>query len=150
MAGSRGRYGGVHSAILDDPDYLQLSSRARLVLLTMKIDLGPSGIDVVDPATFAEKVGETEAAVLDAWRELAGARNRWILFARMPHSRRYPTWIRNGLKFEPSMSLENEKHRTGILRHLAGLPRLRIVNQFAAQVLRPCLVPTVKFLIAFL
>lgn len=131
MGKGRGRYGGIHSAILDDSDYLQLTPRARLVLLTMKIDLGPGGIDVVEPATFAEKVGETVADVLEAWRELAESRNRWILFDRLPHSSRYLVWIRNGLKFEPSLQMTNEMHKKGLLKYLAGLPRLRIVNEFA-------------------
>lgn len=47
------------------------------------------------------------------------------------HRERQVFWLRNALKFEPSRSLLNENHRKNIADHLAGLPKLKIVNDFA-------------------
>src|SRR5690606_12322744 len=43
----RGEYRAIHVALIDDPDFLQLSPPARLALMTLKLILGVSGIDVV-------------------------------------------------------------------------------------------------------
>jgi hypothetical protein len=40
-------------------------------------------------------------------------------------------WLRNGLRFEPALTLENENHKKGVARHLKGLPKFAIVNDFA-------------------
>ena len=39
--------------------------------------------------------------------------------------------MRNGLRYEPSRSLANDNHRKSIEKHIAGLPKLQIVNDFA-------------------
>jgi len=40
-------------------------------------------------------------------------------------------WLRNGLAFEPSRSLDNANHRKSVMRHIAWLPKLPVVNDFA-------------------
>lgn len=129
-SGDRGRYGGVFAAILDDPDYLALSPPARLCLQTMKVSFRPAGIEILLPAVLAEQTGYTEDQVRAALDELA--ETDWIRTAPMPRSQRLVVWIRNGLKHEPFMKLTNKKHREGVEKHLRGLPRLAIVNEFAA------------------
>jgi hypothetical protein len=122
----RGEYRSIHVAMADDPDFLRLSPQARLTLLMLKLTLGPSGINVVRAMVpeLAVLTGYGDAEVRAALDELV--RDRWI---RIEHN---VIWIRNGLRFEPSLSLASENTVKGVCRHLRSLPRLRIVNDFAA------------------
>jgi hypothetical protein len=42
-------------------------------------------------------------------------------------------WIRNGLKYNPSISLSNDNHLKKIERELNSLPKLNIVNSFCRR-----------------
>lgn len=121
----RGEYRAIHVALIDDPDFLQLSPPARLALMTLKLILGASGIDVVRalvPELMAT-TGYDEATIRAAVDELTAG--RWILIEGRV------VWLRNGLRFEPSKPLASENGRKGISAHLATLPRVALVNRFA-------------------
>ena len=45
----RGRYRSITCALVNGPDYQQLTPEARLVLLTLKISFGPTGIELRYP-----------------------------------------------------------------------------------------------------
>lgn len=121
----RGEYRAIHVALIDDPDFLQLSPPARLALMTLKLILGASGIDVVRalvPELMAT-TGYDEATIRAAVDELTAG--RWILIEGRV------VWLRNGLRFEPSKPLASENGRKGISAHLETLPRVALVNRFA-------------------
>lgn len=120
----RGSYRSIYAVLLDSPEYRGLSANARLLLLTVKISLGPSGIGVLFEDQLRERSGLQAAAVAKARQELVAAD-----FLRVEAG---VYWLRNGLRFEPTMSLANPKHRKGIATYLEGLPRLSIVREFRA------------------
>src|SRR5690606_29008698 len=122
---NRGEYRAIHVALIDDPDFLQLSPPARLALMTLKLILGASGIDVVRalvPELMAT-TGYDDATIRAAVDELTAG--RWILIEGRV------VWLRNGLRFEPSKPLASENGRKGISAHLKTLPRVALVNRFA-------------------
>ena len=120
----RGEYRSIHTVLLDGPDYQKLKSPARLMLLTLKLKLGPSGIAVI-PAmmhTLSELTGMTLLQVGDSMGQLEAA--GWL------RTEGNIAWVINGLKYEPSISANNENHRKSVLSYLAALPRLEIVAAF--------------------
>lgn len=120
----RGEYRGIHTVLLDGPNYQQLKSPARLMLLTLKLKLGPSGIAVI-PAmlpALSELTGMTVLAVTDALGQLEQA--GWL------KTQGNIAWVINGLKYEPSISSKNANHRMSVMSYLASLPHLEIVDEF--------------------
>jgi hypothetical protein len=123
MAG-RGEYSAIHTALVDAPDFQALSPDARLAFYTLKMILGPSGIEVVRcfVAQMGQLTGLSEDRLRPALDELV--RGNWLA------QQGDIVWLRNGLRFNPGCNLANDKHRVGVVRHLEGLPRLQIVNAF--------------------
>src|SRR5688572_5123379 len=100
-----GAYRGIRTNTLHRPDYLALSAPARLVRLTLRIQLGPHGIAPVSGliGVLAEQTGLESAAVTDALRELehaASIRREGVI-----------VWDVEGFGEEPSRSLANDNHR---------------------------------------
>lgn len=122
---SRGEYSAIYTAIVDDLDYQALSPAAKLCALTLKLILGPSGIDVVRcfEQQMMEVTGLTEDELLPALDELI--ERDWL------RCQANVVWLKNGLKHNPNLSLNNEKHRKSVVNHIAGLPKLEIANAFA-------------------
>jgi len=122
---SRGEYAAVQTALVDDPGFQALPPGAKLLWFTLRILLGASGIDVVRALfpTLAELTGMSEKRIGEALEELQ--RQDWL------HVQGNVLWLRNVLKFNPSLNLSNEKHLKGVTKHMASLPKLAIVNAFA-------------------
>jgi hypothetical protein len=83
---------------------------------------------VVLPAsvpTLVERSGAEERHVLKGLEELKAA--GWLKIERNV------VWLVNGLRYNPGLSLENANHRQKIRRHLDGLPRLAIVDEYRAH-----------------
>jgi hypothetical protein len=119
----RGNYRGIHTVLVDGPDYQALTPNARLVLLTLKLDLGPTGIDVLYPAVLEAQTGLSGDQVLVALETLE--HTNWI------RREKNLVWVVDGLKFEPSRKIKtNANHRLEVQGHLKGLPRLAIVDAF--------------------
>lgn len=120
----RGEYSAIHTAVVDAPDFQALGPDARLCFYTVKMILGPSGIEVVRcfVAQMTQLTGLPESRLRVALDELQAG--KWLA------QQGDVVWLRNGLKFNPGCNLNNEKHKTGVIRHLQGLPRLAIVNAF--------------------
>lgn len=120
----RGAYRAVASVLVDGPDWNGLTPEARLVFLTTKVAIGPSGIELIPAAMEAmrDRTGLPLGRVKDAVVELDAA--GWM---RVQGN---VVWIVKGLAFEPSLIHANPKHRTAIRHHVQGLPRLEIVRQF--------------------
>lgn len=134
----RGTYRGLFSAIFDDPDYQALTPDARLVLLTVRLCLqaGPGAIFRYYPAVIASQTGLALEDVDKALRELAQA--DWVV--------RDDTilWVRNGLRYDPSVRLGDPKHRKAVEKALAALPKRAIVLMFCDhyEITRPFDGPT--------
>jgi hypothetical protein len=121
---SRGEYRAIHTVLIDGADYQALSPTAKLVFLTIKLQLGPSGIDVLYPAVLEEQTGLSSDQVMLALTTLEHA--GWI------QRERNVVWIVGGLKHDPHFNTKLPKHKQGLANHVAGLPRLRIVQRFIA------------------
>ncbi len=121
----RGTYRAIFSTLFDDPDYQRLPTRARLVLVTARQckDAGPAAIFRYYPEILAHQTGSTTSQVKEAIETLA-APPGWIVYDDAV------LWVRNGLRYDPSMSLANKKHRTAISKHLIGLPKSPVVLKF--------------------
>ena len=121
----RGEYTAIHTALLDAPDFQELTPSERLMVFTLKLTLGPSGIALMRFAALqlGQLSGldreETEG-VLDGLTT-----SGWL------HHQGDVLWLTNGLKHNPNFTLKNEKHRTSIDRHLNGLPQTAIINAYA-------------------
>lgn len=121
----RGEYRSIHSVIIDTPDFIDLGATGQLVWFHLKLRLGATGIGVLNAAEFvlAEATGCHSDAIPNAIASLI--QGGWLVRERNVF------WLRNGLRYEPSRSLANTNHVKGITTHLAGLPKLKIVNDFA-------------------
>lgn len=120
----RGSYRPIHTVLIDESGYQQLSPPAKLVFLTLKIQLGPSGIGVVRAAThtLADQTGYSAEEVEQVLEELVAVERIRI--------ERNVVEIVGGLDNEPSIAVSNSNHRKAIVRHLDGLPNLLIVTRF--------------------
>jgi hypothetical protein len=123
----RGNYRSIHCVIVDGPDFQALSPGAKLVWYTLKMTLGPSGIDVI-PAlagTLMERTSLDEKAITKGLEQLEAA--GWV------RRERNIVWMVEGLRHDPHLKLINQNHRAQIAAHLNGLPRLAIVDAFRAH-----------------
>lgn len=119
----RGESRAIYTAIADDDDFLELSPEAKCLWYTLKMKLGASGIGVLYEGEIAEVTGIPFETLSDPIQELI--EGRWLL------RERNVWWLRNGLMYEPYVRIENENHRKGVEKHLRGLPKRRIVNEYA-------------------
>jgi hypothetical protein len=119
---SRGSYRSIYTVLIDGPDYQALPPNAKLLLFTLKLNLGPTGIDVLYSAVLEPQTGLTPEQVALSLDVLEHA--GWI------ERERNLVWVVGGLENEPSRSLSNPNHRKEILDHLRSLPRLSIVDRF--------------------
>jgi hypothetical protein len=120
-----GEYRGIDKSLLDAPEYISLSPAAKLVLLHLRISLGPFGILVFYPAVTAAQTRYSEAEVSDALNELK--QSKWI------QTERNVIWVLDGLKVERSIHPDNEPHLTMAASHVATLPKLPIVRDFISR-----------------
>jgi len=131
--GDRGVYRGLYSALFDDPDYQRLSTGARCLLLTARqcSQAGVAAIFRYYPAVLAAQTGLSLLRVEAGLVELEGG--DWI-------ARDGPVlWVRNGLRYDPLVRLSDPKHRKGVIRTLAGLPKVGLVLKFCDyyEIVRP-------------
>lgn len=120
----RGVYRAVYSALFDDPDYQRLKAPARLLLLTLRqcSDAGPAAIFRYYPEKLAAQTGLATKVIAEALEELQDS--GWIGYC-------YPVvWVRNGLRYDPTLSLFNSNHVEHVRRWLLGLPKSPIVAHF--------------------
>lgn len=121
----RGEYRPIYTVLIHGPDYQALSPAEKLVLLHLKLNLGPSGIGVLYVAALAEQTGYPEDGVRLAIDILS--HRGWVRHERNVF------WVVDGLRYEPSLSKNNDNHKAWIARHLKGLPKLLVINEFAKR-----------------
>lgn len=125
MITRRGRYVSTYLALTDDADFVRLSSDAKLVFWTLKH--WPEGNQLGVFRCYVEALEDRTGLPADrcenALAELE--RSRWIFTdGRL-------IWIRNHLRFDLGMNWNNPKHVKGVIRMLDGLPKSRLIQQFA-------------------
>jgi hypothetical protein len=122
----RGEYRSIPTVLVRGRDFRALSPEAKLVFLILKLELGPSGIDVYDLDELLPKyTGYAAAVCVRACQELRAA--GWVDWEDNV------VWIVRGLEFNGrAMSRTNGNHRKGLLNHVQGLPSLSIVARFIA------------------
>lgn len=122
----RGEYRAIRRVLLDGPDYQRLPERARHVFLVLKLNFGPSGLEVWYPneltARLSAQTGLSPAGIQDALMILE--RDGWI------QRESNVLWIVGQLDHDPHVKQADPKHRKMIQRHLGGLPRLGIVARY--------------------
>ena len=141
----RGDYRAIHTVLLESPEFVDMSAHAQLIWFHLKLRLGATGIDVIPAAeaVLSEATNLPPEDVRNALFELQGEspsegipnpipegipnppRMGWLMRERNVF------WLRNALKFEPSRTLTNDNHRKNVMKHLCGLPKLKVVNDFA-------------------
>lgn len=132
MAAERGTYRPIPAVLLDGPDFQQLPERARFAFLALKINFGPSGIEVQYPqalaATVAAQTGMPYQAALDAVGPAGVLEGMgWLEWEQNV------VWIKGQLRYDPNMKPSDPKHRKSIQQHLMGLPRLDICARFMLE-----------------
>lgn len=131
----RGLWRAVYASLVDHEDFRALSPNARLVLFVLR--LGPSttiaSIFTYYPAVVQAQTGLSPRALEAALKELEqrpSPERPWIVRDRNV------LWIRNGLRFDPNLSVSNDNHIVAIRRTVAALPqRSVVVQQFLAYYL---------------
>jgi len=120
----RGVYRSIYTALWDDPDFLSLSKDARLVLLNLRSS-PLSNIPCIYRFYREAIVEHTQVkdTVLDTVLHTLCDRG-WI------EVEKGIVWVKNALKYDPSISLNNPKHVEAINRTISGLPKLKIVMNF--------------------
>lgn len=117
-----GEYRPIGVRMFDSLEFQKLSKDARFALITMKVRLGMAGIDVLLPAQVAHWCGMSLDEAEKAFDELEEA--KWIVREESV------VWLRNGLKYSPGVSLENEPHVSHMADKLRSLPRLPILAEW--------------------
>jgi hypothetical protein len=130
MPAERGHYRSTFVSLYDDPDFQQLSPLAQALFHNLKARLGQYGIGVFYAGVLPEQFPRVEPATLrTALDELLAPKpakdHGW--FRREGNV----LWLVNGLRHEPSISLENRNNRAGVVKFLATLPKAALVNEFA-------------------
>jgi hypothetical protein len=125
----RGDYRSIYCAFWDDADVHALSHLAYRVLTTLKGTLPAAGIAVVYPAILATRCGASPQQIEAALVELEAPPEHkpvgWIV------RERNVIWIVNALRFEPTLTSSNKKHRAFLAdRVLAPLGDRPIVQAF--------------------
>jgi hypothetical protein len=122
----RGEYRAIRRVLLDGPDFQKLPAGARWVFVALKLNLGPSGLEVWYPAELVARLcaqtGTSANGVEGALATLE--REGWI------QREGNVIWIVGQLANDPHVKRTDPKHRKMIQRHVDGLPRLSIVARY--------------------
>ena len=119
----------MYTAIVDDPEFLAMGVDGMLLYFFCKLQLGPTGIDRLRRAELMEQLN----AGPEVWSEerLAQAFAKALKYRWIVHQGPI-VWIRNALLYERTLNRGHKLQRQGIESHLRSLPRLVLVNEFAA------------------
>lgn len=119
----------MNNVILNDKDFKKLSGYARSVYFVLRFtDLNNSaGIMAYDESVdvkLAVQSGWDVQTVKIALQELQG--QRWVVIEDGL------LWVRNQVRFDPHINLDNEKNKEGIINQLLALPSSRLIETYCA------------------
>ncbi len=120
----RGVYRSIYVSLWDDPDFTPLPSASKFVLIYLRTS-PLSNIPCIFRfyrEAILEHTGLKPEAVESSLNTLCDT--HWIEIEKGI------VWIRNGLRFNQTVSLRNPKHVEAIRKILIGLPKLEIVKKF--------------------
>jgi hypothetical protein len=124
----RGQYCSIRITILDGKDFRALPSEGRFIFLVLKMNVAYSGIAVKYRGELTHRVaaqtGYTFESVSDTIDKLIEA--GWVCWQDDI------IWIVGHLEHNPHLQPGDPKHRKGLLRYLAGLPRVPVVAEYIA------------------
>jgi len=126
MTSDRGEYRAIRRVLLDGPDFQRLNHIARWVFVALKLNLGPSGIDVFYPAALTQQLAAQTGV---PWQGIDAALDELEAFGWVKREANV-IWIVGQLDNDPHVKASDPKHRKAIVRHVAGLPRLEIVREY--------------------
>lgn len=129
MPADRGEYRSVPRVLVDGKDYQALDPEPRHLFLVLKITMGPAGIEVHYPDAHAIELAEQTGYDVEEVKRCRTA----LVEAGWVRMERNVIWIVDQLRYEPSLSEKNPKHRKSVLTHVQGLPKLAIVGDFIAH-----------------
>jgi hypothetical protein len=126
---TRGVWRGCYSSLFHHPDFAVLSPEARLVFMALRLGSAATiaGISRYFTAVLQVETGLKVDTVESALEELATKPSRarpWII------REGDVVWIRNALRFDPSVSLENKMQKRAVERVLESFPRSALVKKF--------------------
>ena len=121
---SRGLYRSIYNSIWDDPDFRSLSPEAKLVFLNIRTSplSNMPGIFSFYIEAIEKHTGLPRKIIEEALETLCNA--QWIAIQDGM------VWVRNALRYDPNISLNNEKQRKAIQKILRGLPKSQLVVDF--------------------
>lgn len=120
----RGVYRSIYTSLWDDPEFLELSSQERLVLIYLRTS-PLSNIPCIY-RFYREAISDhtgLEYSLCDSLLNSLSHRG-WI------EVEKGIVWVRNALKYDPAISLKNPKHVEAIRKAIMGLPKLQIIINF--------------------
>lgn len=124
MSDYRGTYRGIYCSLLDELDFQAMSSEARHTFLTLRLcsQNNAASIFRVYFGTLSEQTGYTKSRLEQCFQELQNG--EWIVYQDGL------VWIRNGLRYDPTMRLADPKHRKAVEKAVSALPRSELVLRF--------------------
>ncbi|GLC25087.1 hypothetical protein [Roseisolibacter agri] len=127
----RGEYHAFYVAFLDDPDVQALDHLAFRVLIALRMSLGAAGIGVPVVLQVCQRANCTPAEYEAACRVLEAPKPDDVEGLGWIRRERNIVWVVNALRYHPSLSAENPKHRTFVReRLLRPLGEKAIVRAF--------------------
>jgi hypothetical protein len=125
----RGVWRGIYSSMVDHPDFHLLTPHERLVLFVCRLGSQNTAASIFryyrEPLMVQTGLAAAELeTALAGLEKKPSARAPWIIRDDAV------VWIRNGLKHDPTYSVQNRNHRLSLLRAVAALPRTPTVRKF--------------------
>lgn len=125
----RGEYRSISRSLLSGKDFRRLPERPRWIFTVLKMNSGMVGLDTWYEAELYSRLSEESGATIDQVKLALDVLEHEDWIRREDNV----VWVVGHLAHDPHMVSGNPKHRKSVQRHVAGLPRLKIVRDFIAQ-----------------
>lgn len=109
------RYRGIQESVVPALQRDNVTPEGRLIFYTLKLMLGPIGMDYALLGRIARATGLTRQQVNDGLSDLQA--KGWVLREDVDPDEPL-LWIRNGLKHDPNIVISNPKHRPMVVSQL--------------------------------
>ena len=127
MPGEKGSYRSVYSSIWDDPEFQEFEPLTQTVFFCLR-----TSKDCNFPCIFIHYHTSLYGRIPNASKDAIDASIAALSDADWIRYERPILWIVKGLKNEPNYYPQNSKHISGIANIMKSLPKLKIVEDFAA------------------